>query len=118
MAKKEVQFDAFVPFVRPPYFRERRTFQTSGESRTHRAHAAACDVNNIIARFERTGEMPRARVQGGYGDVTSLQGDLTERALFAADVTRRVHDGAAVLRRERAKTPAPVEKVDPAASGT
>lgn len=118
MAKKEIQVDAFVPFVRPPYFRERCAFRTTGVSRTQQAHAAACDVNKIIARFERTGEMPKARFAPSYADVTLLQGDLTEREAFARSVVSRVHEGAAKLRKERAKTPAPGDVKPAAESGS
>lgn len=41
-------------------------------SKTRQSEAAACDVNNIVARFAKTGVMPTATAQGFYGDVSEL----------------------------------------------
>lgn len=73
------------PFVRHPYSRERLTFDTDGESMTHQSHADSCDVNKIIGRYERTGQLPLATRPPQYADVSGLQGDLTERINFAKD---------------------------------
>lgn len=35
-------------------------------------------MNNIIARYERTGQLPPSRQVPQYADVTGLQGDLTD----------------------------------------
>lgn len=48
------------------------------QSATDTSHGNHVDVNTIIARFARTGELPPARRAPQYGDVTALQGDLTE----------------------------------------
>lgn len=69
--------------VRKPYERVRVTFETDGPSKTHQSHKDSCDVNQILARYERTGMLPPSRSVGQFGDVTGLQGDLTERAAFA-----------------------------------
>lgn len=66
------------PIVRHPMSRTRVRFETEGESKTHQSHAASCDVNNIIARYERTGVLPPTRAVGQFGDVTQYQGDLTD----------------------------------------
>lgn len=69
---------SLLPIIRNPYTRVRVQYQTLGESKTHQSHREAVDVNNIIARYERTGQLPPARVAPQYADVTGLQGDLTD----------------------------------------
>lgn len=76
--KQTGEIEFALPVVRHPFQRVRYQTVIEGESMTHQSHAAAADINNIIARFDRTGELPRAKQQGAYGDVTALQGDLTE----------------------------------------
>lgn len=65
--------------IRNPYERHRHYTHVYGESRTHQSHAESCDINNIIKRFDNTGELPPATREPQYADVTALQGDLTER---------------------------------------
>lgn len=51
-----------------------------GPSRTSQADKGASDVNLIVARFQRTGELPPnpRGLEGRYEDVTGLQEDLTD----------------------------------------
>lgn len=49
-----------------------------GESRTNQGEREASDVNLIVERFLRTGMLPPARQQGFFGDVSDMNGDLTE----------------------------------------
>lgn len=67
-----------VPMIRGPFSRFRVRFNCVGESMTHQSHAESCDINRIIDRYDRTGQLPTGRVQGVYDDVTSLQVDLTD----------------------------------------
>ena len=46
--------------------------------KTDQSQGNDTDVNKIVARFARTGELPPARGEPQYADVTGLQGDLTE----------------------------------------
>jgi hypothetical protein len=56
-----------------------RTFAVcDGPSKTQQSHKETVDVNNIIARFDRTGQLPPAKKEGRYGDVTMLNGNLQE----------------------------------------
>ena len=48
-----------------------------GVSRTQQADKDQTDINNIVNRYARTGNLPPQR-QGVYADVTALQGELTE----------------------------------------
>lgn len=57
----------------------RLTFATTGESLTHQAHKRECDVNNIMAKFEKTGVLEhRNTYQGEYADFTNAPMDYQE----------------------------------------
>ena len=77
-------------YLRRPMERERLPFFTEGESKTSQADKVHCDVNNIVAKFDRTGELPASSMAPQYGDVTSLQGDLTQMMADAAVVAEKV----------------------------
>lgn len=49
-----------------------------GESKTDQSQAATADVNNIIRRYDRTGQLPDAKRPGQYGDVSELNADYGE----------------------------------------
>jgi len=68
------------PVIRKPLSRVRQVTEIPGESRTDTQFGNETDVNKIVARFRRTGELPNSNVAGTgeYCDVTNLQGDLTE----------------------------------------
>lgn len=52
----------------------RVSFATDGPSRTKQADAAACDINNILARYRKTGVVEHLnRFGGDYGDYSSAQ---------------------------------------------
>lgn len=63
---------------RKPWMRERSGFACVGESMTHQSHCETCDINRIVGTYVATGILPEGRDDGQYGDVTELQGDLTE----------------------------------------
>lgn len=76
---KRVLFDADVVadvFVRDPNQRLRVQSVPEGESMTLQSEASACDINEIIARYDRDGLLPAARMDGQYGDVSDLNGDF------------------------------------------
>lgn len=64
------------PTIRKPYERHSSVFKRQGESMTDRSHGNETDVNRIVARFTRTGELPPGKGPGQFADVTNLQGDL------------------------------------------
>lgn len=66
------------PRVRPPWCRQRVALFNEEPSMTQQAHLDQTDVNAIVKRFHRTGVLPEGRGTPQYGDVTGLQGDLTE----------------------------------------
>lgn len=65
--------------IRQPYHRERTPINFEGyESVTDTSHGNDTDVNNIVARFSRTGHLPKPETAPQYADVSGLQGDLTD----------------------------------------
>lgn len=67
------------PFSRPPWHRMRIVTKIHGESKTQQHHKDTVDINAIVNRYQRTGELPPAKTPPQYADVTGLQGDLQER---------------------------------------
>lgn len=66
----------------------RVTWDCGTENYTNQADAASTDINNIVERFVRTGDLPiRKDIQPQYGDVTPFQGDLTENYLRSKEHT-------------------------------
>ena len=43
-----------------------------GPTRTEQSHKGKCDVNNVIRRYRKTGDLPRRLESGVYGDFTSV----------------------------------------------
>jgi len=65
--------------IRKSYDRSRLSFNTSGESRTHQAHKNECDINRIMAKWQKTGVIEHAKTyQGQYADFTEITGDYQE----------------------------------------
>ena len=85
-------FDDSGLLFRGPFFRERFTFSTVGDSMTRQADADSCDINRIIERYDRSGTLPTGRVQGVYDDVTGLQGDYAERIIESRAVQAQVSE--------------------------
>ena len=49
-------------------------FQTTGESITQQQFKAECDVNNILAKYKRTGMLSHIQKhQGNFGDFSSIE---------------------------------------------
>lgn len=55
-----------------------------GESKTRQAAKDQTDINNIVDRYTRNGQLPETR-QGVYADVRHLQGDRFEQQQYAED---------------------------------
>mgnify|MGYP000160647492 CR=1 FL=1 len=67
------------PTIRKPYDRVRLIADIPSDSKTVTDAGNDTDINRIVARFRRTGVMPTGnQTEPQYGDVTALQGDLTE----------------------------------------
>lgn len=71
------------------YFRwndRRRTVTPVGESVTDTSFGNDTDINKIVEKFHRTGEMLPIDENQVYQDVTNLQGDLAEMLTKTAEV--------------------------------
>jgi len=59
--------------IRKAYDRTRLTFKTVGESMTHQSMAPECDINRIMAKWQKTGVIEHAnQFQGQYGDFSEI----------------------------------------------
>lgn len=76
------------PEIRKPYYRARVQTESGGESVTDKSFGNDTNVNNIVARFARTGEMPTVGPEGQFADVTRLQGDLSQMICEAKDTLK------------------------------
>lgn len=67
------------PVVKKPWQRTRQFADLEDQiKKTDDSQGNDTDVNNIVARFARTGQLPPSTAEPFYGDVSNLQGDLTE----------------------------------------
>lgn len=76
--------------VRLPHHRERVQAEGGGEILTDQGWAEASDINRIVADYARGGELPPPTRQARFEDVTSLQGDLTDRLQWATQTLEKV----------------------------
>lgn len=91
----------------------------SDECRVHASHKDACDVNNILKRYERTGILPQAKKAPQFADVTHLQVDLTtaiNRSRETMAKTKEYFDGKEKAKRQ-SKAGKAAGDTGPAASG-
>ena len=57
-----------------PHPPRKYAFQTTGESMTQQQFKAECDVNNILAKYKRTGMLTHIQKhQGNFGDFSSIE---------------------------------------------
>lgn len=76
-------------YARPWYFRERLYTAVTGESRTQQSHADGSDVNVIVQRYQRTGQLPPnpRGLEPQFMDCTPFAEDLTSAYNNAVQVT-------------------------------
>ena len=89
------------PCMRMPYDRLRVQSKQGGESTTVQDPQNTTDVNEIVKKYHRTGMMPPGK-QGIYADVTGLQGDLTERLIWAKQVQEDAQREIAEIQQQQA----------------
>lgn len=58
---------------------------TGSESPTQQQFREEVDINNIVAKFVRTGELPDAVVPPVYGDFTELPGDYQTALMLVTE---------------------------------
>lgn len=91
--------------VRRPYERERVVTVFEGESMTSQDARDLTDINVIVEQYARTGVLPPAKKPPVFADVTLLQGDLTERIMFAQEVGGKAAAAQEEVRRKRSAKP-------------
>lgn len=82
-----------------PFERLRIRTVVVGSSKTVQDHADAADINQIVARFHRSGVLPEGKGPGQYVDVSELQTDNTGAAIVKS---REVLSRVAQARAEKA----------------
>lgn len=99
------------PKARNWYERHRTYTIIQGVSRTTQSHKDETDVNNIVKRFQRTGELPPnpRGLEGQYVDVTGLQEELTNAYNKATQTTEDYHQLLAEQQQQQQQT----EESDP-----
>lgn len=102
--------DAYVSV--DPLSRTRLAYHTVGESKTRQADKQAADINAIVDRFNRTGQLPPAKTQPMYADVTGLQGDLTESVNKSREVQTEYVESVKKARRKKADAAKTAAKAD------
>jgi LytS/YehU family sensor histidine kinase len=70
--------------VRSTFDRQRVQFATSGESATHQSHKEACDIHNMIRKYDNTGLLPDGRPPGSYVDCINMSGKAREQLILDA----------------------------------
>lgn len=105
------------PEIRSPWDRHRCAVHPAGKSMTDQSHAEASDINFIVHRFARSGQLPPATRTPFYGDVTNLQGPLQERLAWASDILER-HQAATNKAQTPPETPPTTPPAAPQAANT
>lgn len=82
-----------------------RVFNTE-PSRTRQEFAEECDINTLMARYERTGVLPANPVgEPFYADFTAVPGDLMETLRLFDDAQKAFMTLPAVVRKEFENNP-------------
>lgn len=63
--------------VRLPWQQPKVTFVNTDPDMAVQSHADSCDIDKIVARFHRTGQLPDSQGNPQYVDNTPYQKDLT-----------------------------------------
>lgn len=99
------------PKIRNWYERQRTYTKIRGESMTSQSDRDPSDVNYIVQRFQRTGELPPnpRGLEPRYEDVTGLQENLTDAYNKATQTTENYHQFLAEQQQQQQET----EESDP-----
>lgn len=72
----------------------RVVFNTTGPSLTTQSHRDETDINNIVRRFHRTGELPKQRTPQ-YADISAVQQlDPTSAIDLSRSTLKTAHENA------------------------
>ena len=81
------------PYIKKPWERHREHPDLGDNvSMTDKSAGNDTDVNKIVARFSRTGQLPEGQGQGQFADVTHLQGDLAEMLDRGKDAAKELEE--------------------------
>lgn len=80
------------PLPRSPNSRTRYITTVEGPSATDTSHGNDTDINKIVARFDRTGQLPDGKNNGQYVDCTPFNRDLTDLLDHAQDIQTRAKE--------------------------
>lgn len=70
--------------VYDPY--QDKGFQTEGPSLTRQSEADECDINKIMERFDRTGQLPTViKAPGTYGDARVVDFQTAKQIVLDAE---------------------------------
>jgi len=102
--------------IRSPYSRLRVTSDTIGETMTEQSHAEASDINYIVRRFQRTGQLPPAKpgIGASYMDCTVLSGGLLELTNTARQTMENIAQAQAEQNAAKAAKPSAPAETTPA----
>ena len=104
--------------VRHPYSRTKVETTITGKSRTETHHSESVKIDNIIARFDRTGQLPQGlnRGPGQYLDVTKFSHkDPMELDHYMTELRGQHEENLQKLEEAKAEAPsaeAPTESID------
>lgn len=98
-------FDRSVRRVRKPWERLRVQSVPIGETRTIDSLVDQTDINRIIGKYHRTGQLPDGNGPGQFMDVTELQGtyiELHNKAQQVVETTNELSSQAVAAKRAKA----------------
>lgn len=102
-------------FVLRSWESHRHQFFPVGESRTIQSERDLTDINNIVAKYQRTGQLPLETKQRQYGDVSELNrplGELIQESRETLDAAGRALDAKQKDIAEKAAAAAAAEKAE------
>nr|QJB18929.1 MAG: internal scaffolding protein [Microvirus sp.] len=104
---------------RPFGFRERYITVVDVPSQADTSAGNDTDINNIMARFDRTGQLPPGYAEPRYEDCTPFNRDLTELINDAKAVSSQAQEFISTWSEPEPSTPPPsTEPVTPAQPAT
>lgn len=75
------------PKMLKPWERIRVQIEGGGDTEVDQSAKQETDVNTIVNRYQRTGQLPPGR-EGIFADVSNFQGELTERLEWSKEAVK------------------------------
>lgn len=102
-------------FVLRSWESHRHQFYPAGESRTVQSERDLTDINNLVSKYQRTGQLPPSTKSAQYGDVSELNrplGELIQESRDVLDVAGKALDAKQTEIAEKAAAAAAAEKAE------